>query len=91
MIDINQAFEAAKHFLERAYSNEENLDPSLEEVEISDDERYWNITLGFTRKAPPTTTLELLVGRGLAGPLRTYKVFSIHADSGQVKSMKIKQ
>ena len=56
---------------------------SLEEVELSEDGRYWFITLGYDDLSEGL--LLTIVQR------KKYKVFKVNADSGQVISMKIRQ
>jgi len=57
---------------------------ALEEVELSSDEEFWLITLGFT---PPANNLIALAG---ANVKREYKIFKIKSESGNVISMKIR-
>jgi hypothetical protein len=52
-------------------------DVSVEEAELSEDERFWLITLGY-EFAP------------FGGP-KEYKVFKVDAQSGEVLSMKIRE
>lgn len=82
-IDVRQAFEAAKTFYGTLYPDRaENV--RLEEVEQSEDGSTWLITLGYE----PKTVREVLQA-GL--PLKTeYKVFTIDAFTGKVRSMKIR-
>jgi len=54
-------------------------DVRIEEVELSDDERFWLITLSFS---PPDHPFSMQ---------REYKLFKVDASSGEVKSMKIRQ
>lgn len=61
----------------------------LEEVEVSEDDRYWLITLSFTQ--PNDRTDNPLPGI-ITKPKyqRNYKIFRINSNTGQVESMKIR-
>lgn len=55
--------------------------PRLEELELSDNERFWFVTLSFDEPA-----------HGVLGyATRSYKIFKIDALSGEVRSMKIRE
>ena len=82
MIDVKQAVGAAVQYAKDLLGAEQN--PTLEEVELSPDDRYWLITLGFEPRFSP------LVALSGTRPLREYKLFRVDAESGQVVSMKIR-
>ncbi|MBO1346976.1 MAG: hypothetical protein EBE86_006085 [Hormoscilla sp. GUM202] len=91
-LDVRSAVVAAqKHF-----ASLEDLmgfqiqDLMLEETEISEDKKYWFITLGFTR--PVDRTKDSFVDLIAKSPdERDYKVFQINAETGEVQSMKIRE
>lgn len=60
-------------------------DVRLEEIELSEDEKFWFITLGFNRPINDPFT-------GILQPQtqRDYKQFKIDAETGKVKAMKIR-
>jgi hypothetical protein len=62
-------------------------DPSLEEIELSKDGRYWLVTLGFSISRSGYEHLP----KFLRVPLRKLKVFKVQAATGRVVSMKIPQ
>ncbi|OCR00587.1 hypothetical protein BCD67_11440 [Oscillatoriales cyanobacterium USR001] len=65
-------------------------DLRLEEVELSDDKKYWFITLGFSRPVDKSKNpLADLVA--VSSYERVYKVFKINAETGEVQSMKIRE
>lgn len=83
MIEVKQAAEAAfAYFTELFKGGYYNL--ALEEVELSNDEKYWFITLGYN---PPATGFTQITGAGIK---REYKQFKIDAATGKVISMKIR-
>lgn len=63
----------------------ENVKITLEEVSLSDDKKFWSITLGIHT---PTDN-PVLLAQGLK-ELLNYKTFKIDAKSGEVISMDIK-
>jgi hypothetical protein len=88
MINVKEAVKAAHAFARDMYADAELERLQLEEVELSDDERTWHVTLGWTDPAVTGTALPgLLTGPGLP---RIYKTFEVDADTGRVRSMKIR-
>lgn len=82
LISVKQAAEAAYTYFNELYKGgHSNL--ALEEVELSADEKYWLITLGYN---PPVSGFSELTG---AGVKRQYKLLKIDAATGKVISMKI--
>jgi hypothetical protein len=84
MISVREAAEAAYTYFNELYKGgHSNL--ALEEVELSGDEKYWLITLGYN---PPTSGFAELTG---GGSKREYKLLKIDSVSGKVISMKIQK
>jgi hypothetical protein len=95
MIDVKEAVKIAVDYLRNLYDSTELKDILLEEVVLSDDEKYWYVTLGFSRKVEsmnPWGKLGLNTTEELSNKeyKREYKVFQIDTASGQVRSMKIR-
>ena len=84
MIGVKDAVGAATRFAEELYGPREDLGLTLEEVELSSDDRHWLITLGLVDRANPFAAL----AGGLAQ--RDYKIFKVDAETGEVVSMKIR-
>lgn len=84
MIDVKQAAQLASKFIVGLYSDETISDVMLEEVELSEDSKYWLITLSFP--APPNSVGQLL---GIKG--RRYKIVKVDTETGEVLSMKIRE
>jgi hypothetical protein len=89
-IDIKEAVQRAKDFAGTLFDPENIEALGLEAVERSDDRRFWQVTLGFTRPN--------LQRRGRGGSLivrhesqigREYKVFRVNARSGEVVAVTI--
>ncbi len=86
MIDGKQAVENATKFLRNMVGD--NLrDVRLEEIELSPDGQDWLVTLSFLKRGFPSAFSEILAQ---ALP-REYKLFTVSASTGDVRSMKIKQ
>lgn len=81
-VNIQSAVRASQNFLTNMRSSiGELLDVRLEEVELSEDESAWLITLGFIRPSSGILTEQ---------PKREYRRFEIDTLTGDLKSMKIR-
>jgi hypothetical protein len=94
MIDVKEAVKIAKSHIAELYSDAELTDLLLEEVEISEDEKYWFITLGFYMpKFNPNKTNSLAeLSKAIGGEQKyiyKYKVFKINTETGKVLYMKM--
>ena len=78
-ISAKKAFEYASKYFEELVDRP-NI--TIEEAEIDETGEYWFVTLGFDTIFP---------GEKLIFSKRGYKIFKIHAYTGQVISMKIRQ
>jgi hypothetical protein len=83
MLDVKEAAQRASEYFAGLYSEQKISNVQLEEVEISDDGKYWLITLSY-----PVFPNELAPIQFLGK--RKYKQFTIDAETGQVKSMKMR-
>ena len=92
MIDVKQAVKKAMEYLHEMYDAADFKEVLLEEVELSEDDRYWNVIIGFSRRQVSTAEGPMA---SLVGPSeqfkREFKVFGIDAESGIVRSMKTKK
>jgi hypothetical protein len=94
MIEVKQAVEAAARYTAELFAQEGILDVRLEEVELSEDEGTWHVTLSFLRKRKASSSLEeaLRAGSLVGTPMdRDFKVLSVRASDGVVTSVKIRQ
>ena len=85
MIGVKEAVNKAIDFVQDLYGDTAAA-LSLEEVELTDDGRYWLITVGFVR---PQLDNPLRVFAG--GAARAYKVIKVDAQTGEPLSMKIRE
>ena len=97
MIDVKEAVKVAFKEIENLYTTEELTDLTLEEVELSEDEQYWLITLGFTQTLSLPIETQRQTSLFDANPLvqevstmRVYKTLKIDANTGEFQSMKIR-
>lgn len=90
MIEVKEAVSAASKAVNDFYSGQELKGVLLEEVDFDEGLSCWLITLGFSVPEPttaPNTIAEALGGKRLE---RKYKTFEVDAESGEVRSMKIR-
>lgn len=96
-IEVKEAVRRAKEFAASLFEPEKISRFNLEAVERTEDDRYWLVTLGFSRRRDsrrrsrkgPLSPLEKALQPGETGPEREYKVFQVDATSGEVVAMKI--
>lgn len=90
-ISLREAVNIGREFMRVAYPDGLE-DLQLEEIDRSDDDRYWLLTFGFIRYEPPSTrgTFTILPALADQEKTRVYKVVAVDASSGDVRSMKIR-
>lgn len=92
-IDARGAVMAAKKYFDDLQELIGNTlqDILLEELELSEDKKFWLITLGFNR--PVHKTKNPLIPEIMPSPeyKREYKLFKIDSETGEVQSMKIRE
>ncbi|HZG54294.1 MAG TPA: hypothetical protein VEZ40_19490 [Pyrinomonadaceae bacterium] len=85
MIDVKQATKiAAESFISLYDEQLSSSNIQLEEVELTEDNKYWLITLSTSRAN----------ANALGFPLpsrKEYKIFKVNAETGDLKSMKIRE
>ncbi|GAB4280184.1 MAG: hypothetical protein Fur0025_07960 [Oscillatoriaceae cyanobacterium] len=91
-IDVRAAVRAAANYLQSIQDliPAENL--RLEEVEISEDQNFWLITLGFNeaKKEQPNLNNSLFMAGITPNETRQYKIFRVNSHTGEVEAMKIR-
>ncbi|GIW34343.1 hypothetical protein [Meiothermus sp.] len=86
MLEVKEAVKIATEYIQTLFSERQIPELRLEEVELSSDNQFWEVTLSFVVREP-TAYLSL----GDAARTREYKIFRINAETGQVQSMKIRK
>lgn len=99
-IDLRKAVQSVRDYIVEFNDILENdLDGVMvEETELSEDDKYWLITIGFNRKIDPREqniaafgiASGILAKEGKATTIkRDYKIFQVDSNTGEVVSMKI--
>lgn len=81
-MDVKEAVQIAKEYLDDLYDGEDITDIGLEEAVFNNELDNWDITIGFSR--PWDTRNSVVTALRLR---RSYKVVSIDDATGQVKSL----
>lgn len=84
MIDIKLASEKALEHFASLFPQIDEKDVMLEEAELSKDEQFWEITVSY--KIPKGEK----IGETFFGETRSFKTFRLEAETGEVKSMKVR-
>ncbi len=80
MIEVRVATTAAVDYLKQFFPDANNV--QLEEIEISEDEKFWTVTLSYD----DNDRFGMSYNRS-----KKYKIFKIDANTGGVLSMKIRE
>jgi len=92
MIDIKQAVHAAEKFFKELYDQETLKNFLVEEVELSEDEKDWVVTVGFDfGGTPPTLPTQFTSTSSTPRAGRVFKEVQIDKESGEPKSIKTKK
>ena len=91
MLTVKEAVRAAQEWVTEVYSENEVPHLRLEEVELSSDERFWMITLGWEAVPGWREDATPFGSFGIQKLPRVYKKLMVDAESGEVKSMKIRE
>jgi hypothetical protein len=83
MIDVNEASGRAIDHLKKLYTDQDLGTILFEEAELSDDDKFWIITLSF--KSPVSAGG---LGHSMFAGDRCYKVFKLLAENGEIRSIK---
>lgn len=91
MLSVKEAVQAAEEWVRDLYPESALKHLRLEEVQISDDEETWHITLGWAEPGVRENGLAAALGRDAAVLPRIYKTVDVDARSGGVRSMRIRE
>ena len=92
MIDIKQAVHAAEKFFKELYDQETLKNFLVEEVELSEDEKDWVVTVGFDFGEVQVAEPALFTSKSStprAG--RVFKEVQIDKETGEPRSIKTKK
>jgi hypothetical protein len=93
MIDVKEAAKRAAEYFANLYDHSTYSDLQLEEVELTEDEKYWLITLSYALSQGSTGSLNKvaeILNMPTSGQ-RKYKQFKIDAENGKVHAMTIRK
>ncbi len=91
MIDVKTAVKTAMDYVASLFDPDEILNVRLEEVDRSEDERYWHVTISFDwRYRSPLEFAPNVPFRKDPRGRREFKSVKIDAQSGEVLSMHIR-
>ncbi len=90
MIDVKQAAQSAISYCSNLFPNAEEF--RLEEVEIAANELYWLITVGFNEddNLPGHNLFKWVNPEQSRHLVRKYKVVQVDAETGVVRSVKMR-
>ncbi|KZX13192.1 hypothetical protein [Methanobrevibacter curvatus] len=84
MISTKQAISSSLDFVNEIFDELKNL--KVEEIEFSNDDKFWKITLGWEELKEDHSAI---LANPSYNPLkRTYKTFYVDKEYGEVKKMK---
>jgi hypothetical protein len=95
-IPLRMAVNLALSYFQQVYSTLEATNVALEEIEESENGRYWFVTIGFDAKRkliadPPPFQILPEAFRPQSEVKRSFKTFKIDAEKEKVLSMKVYQ
>lgn len=85
-MDVKEAAKLAKEYVADLFADEGIDNVGLEEIELGDDRRFWEVTVGFSRPWDHGGLATTIVGQ--TGLRRSYKVLRIDNTSGNVASIR---
>lgn len=89
-MDVKEAVRKAVAYVSDVFESENPENIGLEEVVLNESNNLWEITIGFSRPWDHPRS-GVVTGFQPQPPKRQYKVVSIDNDSGEVKSIKIRE
>jgi hypothetical protein len=90
MLDVKEAARTAAEYFASLYDESTYSDLQLEEVELTEDEKYWLITLSYEYGEAKQTQVGAMLNLPVSKQ-RKYKQFRIDAETGQVQAMTIRK
>jgi hypothetical protein len=90
MLTVKEAVQAAERWIRDLYPEADIQHLRLEEVEFSDD-AHWRITLGWVEPAVRQNSLTAALQPDVYALPRVYKTLEVDAETGAVRSMKIRE
>ncbi len=89
-MDVKDAVKKALSYVAEVFEEDRPENIGLEEVVLNDETNQWEITVGFSRPWDYPKP-GVLTNMQPQHPKRRYKIVTIDNDSGEVKSIKIRE
>jgi hypothetical protein len=93
MIDMKQAVQIALDFCRSFYGQDKLADLILEEVELTEDEKFWLVTMGFNLGQVETgqPSANISGSSPTKRPDHVFKTMKVDANNGRALSLRIKK
>ena len=89
-MNVKDAVKKAIEYIADIFKSENPESIGLEEVILNEHENIWEVTIGFSRPWD-YPIMGLVTGLQAQRPKRQYKIVRIDNESGEVKSIKIRE
>lgn len=89
-MDVKEAVRMAVAYVSDVFESEKPENIGLEEVVLNESKNLWEITIGFSRPWDHPKP-GIVTGFQPQSPKRQYKIVGIDNDSGEVKSIRIRE
>lgn len=90
MLTVRQAVAAARQWVIDLSPQSELRHLRLEEIRLTEDERFWEITVGWVESGIRENTFAASLSSDVPVLPRVYKTLDVDARTGEVKSMRIR-
>lgn len=91
MLTAKEAVNAAQQWVTELYPTGELRHLRVEEIKLFDDEQRWEVTLGWVEPAIRENTFAASLSSDVKVLPRVYKTLDVDANTGEVKSMRIRE
>ena len=91
MVTVKEAAKNALAFAQELLGENRASSLLLEEIDLSDTQEVWLVTVSVPSPRLAATSMGLLAGAGGTAEPRDYKIISVDAANGSPKSMKIRK
>ena len=94
VLNAKDAVAKAVAYVGDIYRSDQVSDVLLEEIELTNDERLWRVTLSFVRPSDDPVAGSLGSALRMYGAhqgKRTYKVVDVNATDGAIRAMRIRE
>lgn len=90
-MNVKDAVKEAIEYVAEIFREEKPENIGLEEAFLNEDEKVWEVTVGFSRPWDHPKQAGVIANLQALNPKRQYKVVKIDNETGKVKSIKIRE